>query len=164
MYIYDLEHFTSPLRSSMFSSTMLWWRTSWAERQRCPPHSCTVMSTASSRPVRQAAHSWKSSSGWVNPLGVWQVPLGELSTSAVCTGSWNCDGPWIRSLLATCSVTFQFQAGMSLRTSLMFAWIKSRHHQCFIKLLNWREKPIACTHWHFLLSNHMLTINARGLL
>lgn len=71
--------------------------------------------------------------------GLRQVPFGEPSTSAVCAGSWICDSPWIWSLLATCLVTFQFQAGMSLRTSLKFAWIKSCHDQCFIKLLSWRE-------------------------
>lgn len=51
-------------RSSMFSSTMLWWKTFWGERPRCPPPSCTVTSTASSRPTQQAARSWRSSSGW----------------------------------------------------------------------------------------------------
>lgn len=43
---------------------MLWWKTFWRERQRCPPPSCTVTSTASSHPAQQAARSWRSSSGW----------------------------------------------------------------------------------------------------
>lgn len=59
---------SSPPRSSTFSSTTLWWRTFWAGRQRCPPRSCTLTSTASSRPTPRAARRWRSSSGWANPL------------------------------------------------------------------------------------------------
>lgn len=68
----DLHTLTLPLRSSTFSSTTLWWRTFWAGRRRCPPRSCTLTSTASSRPTPRAARHWRSSSGWANtPAGAW---------------------------------------------------------------------------------------------
>lgn len=57
--------FMFPIRSSMFSSTMPWWRPSSAERRRCPPGSCTATSAASWRPAAPAERASRSSLGWV---------------------------------------------------------------------------------------------------
>lgn len=181
LFLYCLERPLCPLRSSMFSSTMLWWRASWAERQRSPPGSCTVTSTASSRPTRQAARSWRSSSGWVILPGAGPVRSEALSPRAVCTACGLHRQPKRsrslgRELVINVRRDFPDQDWNRLRASLMLAILMSRLSplpphakldECFIKLLlpQHQERETNCSHIMSLPpERHMLVINMKVLL
>lgn len=171
-YYFSVNPELVPLRSSTFSSTMLWWRPSWAERQRCRPGSCTVTSTASSRPTRQDAHGWRSSSGWVKPSG----PLRRAVAVGSGDTSWNGGGARARSLLATCTVAFPLPGGTSWRAPVMPAIIKyclspltpyAKPDECFIRLRFFQHQERQTNYSHKMshpLELHTLVIKVNSLL
>ncbi len=79
MSLISLFVFLCVFRSSISSSMMPWWKPFLGRKQRCPPVSCTVMSTTSWRWAQGAKHGWRSSS-----RGDYLFPYAKSFRQAIC--------------------------------------------------------------------------------